>query len=93
LYALLRKADIHVTELSSVVLEAKEFSVPSIIVHEMGKEYYKKEIDDGVAFYESDTYDIIDLINSLAKRKRRNNFKNFSTNDMDQLLNEVLNLS
>ena len=36
LYTLLRKIDIHITELSTVVIEAKEFGVPSIIMHKSG---------------------------------------------------------
>jgi hypothetical protein len=40
LYALLRHMNVHVTEISSTVLEADQFGVPSVLCHPTGVEYY-----------------------------------------------------
>ena len=40
LYALLRVMDCHLTEISSTVLEADQFGVPSVLCHPTGVEYY-----------------------------------------------------
>lgn len=47
LYALLRNIDIHMTEYSSTVVEAKEFRVPSIVIHELGLVIFKELVDSG----------------------------------------------
>lgn len=46
LYALLRHMDVHMTEFSSVVIEAESFGVPSII-RELGEVSYSSQIRDG----------------------------------------------
>ena len=47
LYAILRHMDIHITELSSVVIEAESFHVPSIVVREVGIENFPTQFLSG----------------------------------------------
>lgn len=47
LYAILKYCDVHVTEWSSVVLDAYASGVPSVIIHENGEELYSELIKQG----------------------------------------------
>jgi hypothetical protein len=48
LFALLQQVDVHVTEYSSVVLEAERFGVASVVVHPVGEELYADRVATGV---------------------------------------------
>lgn len=67
LYTVLNCMDVHVTLNSSVVQEAAEFSVPSVILDEIGEEYYVDEIGSGVAFFEPNAVAAIARISVLKK--------------------------
>ncbi|MBU2563322.1 MAG: hypothetical protein KJ568_02610 [Actinobacteria bacterium] len=78
LYAILRHMDIHITEWSSVVIEAEYFNVPSIMVHELGIETFPDQFSSGWAI---SAYTINEIISGiqlqlerrlLLKEKRRN---------------------
>jgi len=49
LYAILRHIDIHITEYSSVVIEAESFHVPSIVVGELGTASFPAQVSSGWA--------------------------------------------
>jgi hypothetical protein len=49
LYAVLRHMDIHITECSSVVIEAESFQVPSILVCKNGAEIFAAQLSSGWA--------------------------------------------
>lgn len=51
LYAVLRHMDAHVTEISSVVLEADQFGVPSVLCHPTGVEYYASLVRSAVGAF------------------------------------------
>lgn len=73
LYALLRHMDIHITQFSSVVIEAESFGVPSIITTKYGEEMFPGQIKTGwaVAAYSSE-----EIINSIRLQlSHRNSLK------------------
>lgn len=49
LYAILRHMDVHVTSISSVVIEAEKFRVPSVIFQKLGSELFYKQVLSGWA--------------------------------------------
>lgn len=78
LYAILRHMDIHITECSSVVIEAESFHVPSIVVRELGTANFPAQVSSGWAI---PAYTIDEIISGiqlqlerrpLLKEKRRN---------------------
>ena len=79
LYDLLKIANWHITELSSVVIEAAIFSTPSIIVSELGKNYYSDYILSNKAFFCNSTNSILKLIINDSKNSNndRNNYEKF----------------
>lgn len=54
LTALLADTDVHVTGCSSCVLEAREFGIPSVVIHYHGLLVYREMIDDGSCLYAPD---------------------------------------
>lgn len=73
LYALLRHMDIHITQFSSVVIEAESFGVPSIITTKSGEELFPQQIKTGWAVA---AYSFEDVINSIQLQlSRRSSLK------------------
>ena len=69
LYALFRHSDVHVTEISSSVIEAEIFGVPSVITNKCAVERFTSQIENGWAVLAYTTEDIIKAINyQLEKR-------------------------
>ena len=68
IYTLLRNVDLHITESSSVVIEASNFNVKSIIVNKVGYDYYKKYIDDNSAYFSTNISEILNLIKKINKK-------------------------
>ncbi|HET6244694.1 MAG: hypothetical protein H0V01_14270 [Bacteroidetes bacterium] len=67
---LLQHTDIHITLFSSVVIEAADFGVPSIIMHKNGLEIFNSEIESGYAVYEpGDSTKLIGVIEHLKLMK------------------------
>lgn len=69
LYALLRNVDIHVTEFSSTVIEAELFGVPSVVIHEIGKQIFPEQIASGIALTAYTADEIIKAIQVQLNRK------------------------
>ena len=68
-YALLRNSDAHVTAWSTTVLEAADFGVPSIIIHEFGADLFQDQISSGVAKVAYSTEELLQGIKYQCKRK------------------------
>jgi hypothetical protein len=47
LYALLRRADLHVTQVSTVVIEAQQFGVPSVMTAPSAAELFPEQLATG----------------------------------------------
>ena len=69
LYALLRHMDIHITGWSTTVIEASAFNVPSILIHELGSEFFAEQIDNGMALYAYNSQEVVDAILALGNYK------------------------
>jgi hypothetical protein len=69
LYALLRHVDLHVTEFSSVVIEAEAFGIPSVVTNEYGTEAFSSQISSGVAVTAYRNAEIIEAIKVQAEKK------------------------
>lgn len=59
LYALLRQMDGHVTECSSVVIEADRFGVPSVVTTELGAGLFREQVATGSARVISDNAGVV----------------------------------
>ena len=66
LYILLRHMHFHITEFSTVALQASAFNIPTILVDESGKDYFESEILEGNTFYINNAQEIIDKIDTNA---------------------------
>lgn len=62
LYVLLKKMDTHITVSSSTVIEAEYFHIPSIIIHESGRELFAKQITNKSAKFADNYKEILDSI-------------------------------
>lgn len=71
LYSLLRVADIAVAHSSTVVLEAAEFGVSSVVTSDYGAELHSELIRQGTVLRATDVRSIADAIVTLTKRGRR----------------------
>lgn len=69
LYALLRHVDVHITEFSSVVLEAQAFGVPSVI-SQLGVINFPEQIASGWAVIANTVDDWVTGIQSQFERRR-----------------------
>jgi len=94
LFALLSHMDIHITNYSTVVIEAKKFGVPSIIINKFGKDLYHEQIKSGwvlPAYTKNEIVKAIEIqINkrkSLGKAKKKEDL--ITTN---QYLNELIKI-
>jgi hypothetical protein len=68
LYAILRHTDIHITESSSVVVEAESFDVPSIVVRELGTTSFPAQVSSGWAM---PAYTIDEIISGIHLQLER----------------------
>ena len=68
LMALLERVDIHITLWSSTVLEAKQFGVPSIVIHENGQDLFGQEIKDGTVKTAFSRRELEEAISSFKKQ-------------------------
>lgn len=69
LYALLRHMDIHLTQYSSVVIEAEAFGVPSVVTNEYGRESFPVQITTGWAVAAYSAEDILAAIRLQLNRR------------------------
>ncbi|MBP7477186.1 MAG: hypothetical protein KA797_01590 [Chitinophagales bacterium] len=73
LFSILRFTDLHITEQSSVVIEAAEFNIFSIVTSHYGNATYKIQIQEGKAKFVSSIDEILDTIKiKLSERRERN---------------------
>ena len=76
LYEILQITNCHVTEMSTVVIESTFFNVPSIIISELGKDYYSEYIISKKAHYIQKSNEILALIkNSDFIQNKQKTFK------------------
>lgn len=62
IHCLLRNINFHITSVSSIVLEALEFGIRSIVTSQRGKTYYQNQIADKKVFFSNNLKKILDLI-------------------------------
>ena len=67
LYALLRHMNVHLTEISSTVLEADQFGVPSVLCHPTGVDYYAPLARGAIGAFTAP--DIVAAIETQLKRR------------------------
>ncbi|WNF22640.1 hypothetical protein [Mesobacillus jeotgali] len=63
---LLKQIDVHVTEWSSTVKEAKEYNKKSVVTHENGAELFKEEIEENAAVYMENAAELISFIDNVC---------------------------
>jgi len=89
LMALLERINIHITLWSSIVLEAKQFGVPSIVIHENGKDLFKNEIENGDVKIALSRTQFMAHVRELMKNAHENSpipFQNHSEKALQHLL-------
>ena len=69
LMALLERVDMHIALWSSTVLEAKQFGVPSIVIHENGQDLFGREIKDGTVKIAFSRRKLEEAISSFKNQK------------------------
>jgi hypothetical protein len=68
--AVLKNSDVHVTLFSSVVFEALDMGIPSILTHANGKLMYDADdLGNDSIYYAEDTLTLLRLIETLSARK------------------------
>ena len=79
---LLQYCDVHVTEGSSVVLEAKEYSMASVVMDPVALKVFAEEVSTGLAKYADTTGELLAAIEEQEKRslQMRHNYE--SKNDL-----------
>jgi hypothetical protein len=90
LYTLLRHADVHLTETSSVVLEARRFSIPSGILSELGAELYENVVREGGAFMALEADEVLRALSSLASKPRSPRPASGSGMDPRRVIRQIL---
>jgi len=70
IYAMLRNIDIHITEDSSVVIEAACFSVKSIVTCETAIAHYEDYINEELVYYCSNEQQILKRLSNFRSKKR-----------------------
>jgi hypothetical protein len=87
LHTILRNVSFHVTSVSSVVIEALEFNVKSIVFSIRGKNYYQYLIDNNKVFFLNNTKSIINFFknNNSNKIALLKSLKNKKINYIDKL--------
>lgn len=70
LYALVRSADMTASHSSTVILEAAELGIPSVVTSDYGAELHAELVQSGMALRATDARTIADAVNTLASRPR-----------------------
>lgn len=84
---ILSKVDLHITNWSSVVLDAEKVGVPSIIIHPIGKDVFSDMIEEGRAKYYDRAIGLLELIQTTSGRKGK---AERSEIDIKDLLSKVI---
>ena len=69
LYALLRNVDIHITQISSVVIDAAHFNIRSIVIEKFGAEYYGEYIKNGFVKFCNDPDELLGMLRENARSR------------------------
>ncbi|MBN2156584.1 MAG: hypothetical protein JW776_11120 [Candidatus Lokiarchaeota archaeon] len=64
---ILKNVDVHITYNSTVVIDADQFNLKSIVLDENGSDYFPQQFQKGVAYYERSTPDIVNRLDFLLK--------------------------
>ena len=80
LYAILKHMELHVTVSSTVVIEAAYFGVPSIMLGSLAKNYYRQQIEDGIAVFENKEEKVLEKLRVLRKRSDSELISNADSN-------------
>ena len=74
---LLEHIDLHVTQFSSVVLEAEHFGIPSVCLHPNSLNLFEAQINNGIAIHASEnTQEMLDCIKSQLSLEHNFKHKN-----------------
>lgn len=68
LFAVLAAVDIHVTEVSSTVLEAAQFGIPSCVIHVDALQFFAAQISAGAALHTPAEEDVLAGIRAFSAR-------------------------
>ena len=90
LYTVLKKIDLHVTHSSSVVIEAAEFGVPSIIFSDYGTQFFGDYFYKGLADEALDGTSLIECIKKRTSKHTKNHLEdNLEDKSVFQLLEKI----
>jgi predicted glycosyltransferase len=67
LYNILSKMDVHITQNSTVTKEAALLDIPSIVIHESGRDLFIDEINEGIVFFKKDPKKILKKIQEFSE--------------------------
>ncbi|MEQ8523508.1 hypothetical protein [Gracilimonas sp.] len=71
LYDILMHIDLHLTETSSVILDAKYCDIKSISIHKSANSLFRKEVENGFLQYAEDEETCIEIIKKETKRREK----------------------
>ncbi|WP_374445516.1 UDP-N-acetylglucosamine 2-epimerase [Epilithonimonas sp.] len=85
---LLNMSYIHITDYSSVILEAMWFGIPSVVISELGKRHYKEQVPENmlISAYSADS--IIEAIQNLESKWVFDELHNEKKEDFEELANK-----
>lgn len=85
---LLNMSYIHITDYSSVILEAMWFGIPSVVISELGKRHYKEQVPENmlISAYSSDS--IIEAIQNLESKWVFDESHNEKKENFEELANK-----
>jgi hypothetical protein len=89
LFYILNDMDVHITEFSTVTIQAAWFNVPTILTHKTGIDIFQNEIDAGKACYIEDADTIIERIVELDK-KESTSIKINTTNEFESNMRDLI---
>jgi hypothetical protein len=74
---LLKFMDLHITEFSSSVIEAKSLGVNSVVINDKGKNLYSEYIEEGNVIFADNETDLYNAIFKLTYNKNKNQCNEF----------------
>lgn len=84
---LLINVNLHITMYSSVVIDAETFLCPSIILHPKAKQFFNKQVNNGIAYYADNTVDLKKAINFIISRSK----EKLQSKDLDNIYTDGCN--
>jgi hypothetical protein len=89
---LLKFMDLHITEFSSSVIEAKSLGVNSVVINDKGKNLFSEYIEEGIVNFadnETDLYNAILKLTDNKNKNQNNEFEIFKKAIELEIINEV----